>query len=107
MMRLSNESRLPRWFKNTSGVPDKNLFVEIRLYESGKVRVRISTSEFFGKTLGEGIGTYRWHPDSMKSVQPAGTFPNWNIFTINGVDEVYEQSGMNNLLRIVDKPVPK
>jgi hypothetical protein len=105
--RLSGESRFPCWFKNVSGIPAKDLNVKVWTYENGNARVFISRHGFFDKTVQEGVGSHRWHPESLKEEHPGLRHPWWIIIKINGSEEVYESRGSNDILWIVDKPIPK
>jgi hypothetical protein len=103
--RLSKESRLPRWFQNNSRIPNKDLDVRVRRYESNKIRVIISKSGAFGKTLEDKFGTQRWHPESLKEAHPGLIQPCWFILKVDGIEEVVEQRERNDLIWIVEKPV--
>jgi hypothetical protein len=56
-----------------------------------------------GRNIQEAIGSGYWHPDSAREKAPAGAYPIWVIIEVNGKKDVYEQSGLNNLLKIVKK----
>jgi len=44
-----------------------------------------------------------WHPDSLRNNPPGGNFPNWIIVEVKRTKEVYQQTGLNDLLKIVNK----
>ena len=105
--RLSKDSRLPSWFQNSQRFTSNDVKVQIRIYDSCHLRIIISSANLFGRTLAEQIGTYQWHPDSVVPSGQLHALPNWIIVTINGTQEVYEKRFSNDLLWIVDKPIPK
>ena len=106
--RLRDDSPLPTWIVLPPGITRDQVDVEIVRYEATstpKCKVRFIISDKNKKVLQEEIGYMIWHPDSEQKARPAGTFPNWSIIEVKGTKEVYEQSEMNDLLRIVKKPL--
>jgi len=82
--------------------------VELVRYEpmfTPKCKVRFVVSDKQGRILQEQVGRMDWHPASLREKIPAGTYPNWTIVEVNGMEGVYEQSEPNELLRIVNKPL--
>lgn len=103
--RLAKDSRAPIWVKNASKEPNGNLDIKIWIYESGKTRIIVSLPGIFGKKIQEGLGSYRWHSDSLKEANPGLVRPNWIVIKVNGTEEVYENRESNDKLWIVDKPI--
>jgi hypothetical protein len=56
-----------------------------------------------GRVIREALGSGYWHPDSAREKAPAGTYPNWVVAEVNGMQDTYEQSERNDLVRIVKK----
>jgi hypothetical protein len=106
--RLRKESPLPSWLTLPEDVDPKTVRIKINRYEATagkKWKVRVIVHTDAGRTLADKIGYSYWHSQSEKEARPAGTFPNWTIFEIEGTKDVYEQSEFNDLLKIVDKPL--
>jgi hypothetical protein len=100
--KLDQKSRLPAWFHNTNNIPREKLDVEIILYEPmstdrGKVEINISSD---GKKIKHAEGVWWYHPKSLKKTDKFP--PNWLIFEVNGVREIYEHKEQNDILKIVD-----
>jgi biotin synthase-related radical SAM superfamily protein len=90
-----------------AGIARSNVSVAITIYESTttpqwKERF-VMVDKRNGRVIQEAFGSGRWHPDSDREKSPAGTYPNWVIAEVNGTQDNYEQSGRDDLLRIVKK----
>ena len=104
---LRDDSPLPSWIVLPHGTSRDQINITITRYEATttpKWKVRFLVQDKAGKTIRDEIAYGYWHPDSEREKAPAATYPNWVIIEANGTKEVYEQSGPNNLLRIVKKP---
>jgi hypothetical protein len=107
IFRLREDSPLPSWVILPLGTTRDGVNVTITAYEATttptwkeKFEVRDKRN---GRIIQEAIGSGYWHPDSEHEKAPAGTYPNWVIIEVNGKKDVYEQSGLNDLLKIVRK----
>lgn len=109
--RLRDDSPLPSWLILPKGIDRDQVSVTIIIYEptsganTGKARFIVKKKHQFVNTIQEQIGSWRWHPDSLQQKAPANTYPNWIIIEVNGTNDVYEQSALNDLLRVVRKPL--
>jgi hypothetical protein len=109
--RLSDDSPLPSWVVLPAGVNRSQLSVTITVYEATttpkwKLRFVVrDNSRLIFKTIQEETGYGYWHPDSLRKNPPGGSFPNWIIVEVKGTQEVYQQSKLNDLLKIVKKPL--
>ena len=105
--RLREDSPLPSWVLLPPGTTRDEVSVKITTYEATtnptwkeKFEVRDKRN---GRIIQDALGSGYWHPDSEREKAPAGTYPNWVIIEVNGKKDVYEQSGLNDLLKIVKK----
>jgi len=57
------------------------------------------------RLVAEAPGSVRDYFDSDPDKRKPTSYPKWMIIKIEGVEEVYEQAEMNDILRIVDKPI--
>jgi len=101
--KLDAQSKLPAWFHNSNNIPREKLNIKIIIFETttstkGKVKVIISYDD---KIIKEAEGLWWYHPKSLKKSIPAEP-PSWAIIEINGIKEIYEQRGNNNILKIID-----
>ena len=109
---LDDESNLPIWFDKKHKLPRNNYTVEIIIYEEwsnrpGKIRIIIKDKD--NRRIDKATGLSEWHPISLKRIENGNAFPpNWSIVRVRGTEEIYEQSELNNILKIVPaSAVPK
>jgi hypothetical protein len=103
---LSKDSPLPRWCLLPPGVTRDQVEVKITEYEattSPKWKVRFQVRDRSGKILYDKIGLARWRSDSERKRAPAATYPNWIVIEVDNTKEDYEQSGPDDLLKIVTR----
>ena len=113
IFRLRDDSPLPLWFAPPKGVCRDQLKIVIVMYDStrdnpfgGRARIIVKKKHWLVfTTVQEEVGSWRWHPDSEREKAPAATYPNWTIVEVDGTKQVYEQADLNDLLKIVDKPL--
>lgn len=107
IFRLNDESPLPSWLHLPQEVNRDSISITITRYEvntSPKWKCRFTVrNKGSGRMMLNVIGYGSWHPDSERHGAPAIVYPNWVVIEVDGIKEVYEQSGSNDLLKIVKK----
>jgi hypothetical protein len=109
-LKLAAESRLPKWFSVPPGYDRKDLSVTIDFYtapSSTRVKMTLYGPPPECKKLDEKAGRSRWHPETeQKSGGKEGyaIFPSYTIISIDGLEEVFEQKRLENLLYVTDYP---
>lgn len=104
-LRLSPESRLPRWFQAPPDYTRKDLTMTITTYiaTSGlQSRMVIRGPAPAYKVLSDKIGPKKIHP--LTEQQGYDKYPLYAIITVDGVEEVFEQRRPEAIFYISDDP---
>lgn len=104
---LATESRLPNWFNFPDGSSVSDYSVNLTYYSSKKVKVVVLERKTSGKkaVLFESVGESKWHPISEKKFKEQGGhtyYPQCDIVTINGKEEVLLQKKREPILYVID-----
>jgi hypothetical protein len=102
---LDEKSKLPVWFDKNHELSRSNYNVEIIIYEEWSNRpgkIKFIIKELNNKVIDKATGLSEWHPITSKRIENGNAFPpNWSIVRVRGTEEIYEQSELNNILKIV------
>ena len=101
--QLASTSALPRWFAFPN-YSRNDLSMEITYYTGGKAKIVVRGPLPERKILAEKIGTVRWHPMSEPKRNEVTKYPSYDVITVDGVDEIFEQKAPGNILYVCDDP---
>lgn len=104
-LKLSPESRLPKWVDIPPEHTRADLTMEICVYVHmvyifSKARMVVRGPAPDHKLIKEIVTTWRIHP--LTKEQAGNVYPIYVIHSVNGVEEVFEQREPKNILHVSD-----
>lgn len=110
-LKLSAESRLPKFVPPNNNIKPSDELVQIRIYSGpsgGKARIIVVSKSNPKTVLYDKAGTFRWHPVTEEAFKKSGThdiYPQYFTVNIDNVEESFEKKSKGDVVYVVDAPL--
>ena len=109
-LRLSTESRLPRFILITNDIESKDILVNITIYSnpiSDKAKVEVFSQFPQHKKLFGKVGSFKWHPlteKQFKATNRYDIYPQYIIIKVDNIEETFEKRTKDDTVYVVNQP---
>lgn len=109
-LRLSTNSRLPKFISLPNGIKPNNVLITITIYSnpiSDKAKVEVFSQSTEHKRLYDKVGSFRWHPLTEKKFKAENRYdiyPQYIIIKVDNIEETFEKRTKNDTIYVVDQP---
>jgi len=109
-LKLSTESRLPKFVSATNDIKSNYQSVTITIYSNplgNKAKVVVSSKYHRQKILYDEVGNFRWHPltqNQFKKLNRYDVYPQYFIIKVKNIEETFVQKTKGDIIYVADEP---